>query len=131
MTVVVGVTRVCAAGDWETATPLPSTRSISPQERKSRLADATDMPVTSGTKTRSFSSVCASPSTYSMTSEPSLIPAPGAGSWPSTVAPVPESTCASPAAFSASMASETDRPVTSGTGTSSSGSASVSGATPR
>ena len=49
MTVVVGVTRSCAAGDWETATPLPSTRICSPQERNSRLAAATDMPVTSGT----------------------------------------------------------------------------------
>ena len=65
MTVVVGVTRVCAAGDWETATPLPWTRICSPQERKRRLAVATDMPATSGTETRSFSAASTAPSTYS------------------------------------------------------------------
>ena len=79
MTVVVGVTRSRAAGDWETATPLPTTRICSPQERRSRFAAETDMPETSGTQTRSFSAASASPSTYSMTSEPSVIPAPGAG----------------------------------------------------
>ena len=92
VTDVVGVTRASASGDWETATPLPSMRIVSPQERKRRFASATERPVTSGTVTRLFSSATASPSTYSMTSEPSVIPAPAAGSWPITVAPEPEST---------------------------------------